>query len=265
MRIEGKVALITGASEGIGAACAAALGKRGARLVLTARRRERLEQAGGRDALVVAGDITDEATRQRVVAAAMERFGAIDILINNAGAGLYARTWETSPKQARALFELNFLAPLDLVRLVVPHMRARRSGYIVNIGSIAGKVTLPWLPVYSASKSALGALSDALRMELMPDGIHTMTVCPGYVITGFRKNALVGQPPRGVEESRTFRITAEECAAAIVRGLERDARTVVTPPAGWLLTAAMRLFPAVVEKRLSAMLHASLESSGDGS
>ncbi|MCC6862612.1 MAG: SDR family NAD(P)-dependent oxidoreductase [Bryobacterales bacterium] len=261
MRIQGKVAVITGASQGIGAACAAALRERGARLVLTARRKEKLEQAGGPEAVVVAGDITEEQTRARLVEAALANFGAIDILINNAGAGLYERTWETSPERARALFELNFFAPLDLIRRVVPHMRARRSGVIVNISSIAGKVTLPWLPLYSVSKSALEALSNALRMELMPEGVRAMTVCPGYVITGFRENALTGRPPRGVEESGAFRITARECAAAVVRGLERDARTVVTPPAGWPLAWAARLFPSLVERRLSAMLHAAEDGS----
>jgi short-subunit dehydrogenase len=253
MRIDGKVVLITGASGGIGAACAAAFRERGARLALTARSEEGLRRAGGSDAVIVAGDITQAATRERVVEAAAGRFGTVDILVNNAGMGLYAPSWNTPPEQMRALFELNLFAPIEMIRLVAPLMRARHSGAIVNISSIAGKVTLPWLPLYSASKFALSSLTEALRMELMGDGIQTMNVCPGYVITGFREHAK-GQPPPGVERSGVFRITARECAAAVVRGLERDARTVVTPRVGWLLVAAMRLFPAFVERRMAGML-----------
>ncbi len=254
MRIQGKVVLITGASGGIGAACAAEFRKRGARLALTARSEDQLKRVGGPDAVVIPGDITHDETRRRVVEAALERFGAIDVLINNAGAGLYAPSWNTPPEMARALFELNLFAPIEMIRLVAPHMRARRSGAVVNITSIAGQVTLPWLPLYSASKFALGSLTEALRMELSEDGIQTMNVCPGYVVSGFRQHALTGQPPRGVEESGIFRITAGQCAEAIARGLERNARTVVTPAVGRLLIAAMRLFPSMVEKRMARML-----------
>ncbi len=254
MRIDGKVVLITGASEGLGAACAEAFRERDAKLVLTARSEDKLKQVGRDDALVVAGDITLPETRQRVCDAALERFGAIDILINNAGAGLYAPAWNTPPDQMRALFELNLIAPVEMVRLVTPGMRARRSGAIVNVSSIAGKVTLPWLPLYSASKAALGAVTDALRMELAEDGIHVMGVYPGYVVTGFRDHTIAGKPPRGVEESSTFRVGAAECAAEIVRGLERDARSLVVPRVGWLLAAAKRLLPGVVEARMAEML-----------
>ena len=145
MRIEGKVALITGASAGIGAACAAEFARSGARLSLCARSEEGLRRAGGDQALITAGDLTDEAVRRRVVERTIERYGAIDILINNAGAGLYIPSWEAPDEEVRRLMELNFFALLGMVRLVAPHMRARHSGTIVNVGSIGGKVVLPWL------------------------------------------------------------------------------------------------------------------------
>ena len=253
MQIDGKVVLITGGSEGVGAACAAAFRERGARLSLTARSQSGLQAAGGPDALITAGDITEEQTRRSVVDRTIERYGAIDILINNAGMGMYAPSWSAPMADARRMFELNFFVPLALTQLVVPHMRERRSGTIVNVGSIAGKVTLPWFTLYSASKYALGSWTDGLRMELQPYGIHTMTVCPGYVKTGFQQHVLAGKPPEKVLQGKKFAITAEQCARAIVRGVERDARTVVTPASGWLFVLAERLAPRFVDARMAAI------------
>jgi short-subunit dehydrogenase len=252
MRIDGKVVLITGASEGIGAACAAEFARAGARLSLTARSAERLRNVGGPAALITPGDLTDETVRRLAVESTLERFGAIDILINCAGAGLYLHSWTAPFEQVRGLMELNFFALLGMIQLVTPHMRGRKSGMIVNVGSIGGKVTLPWMTVYSASKFAVGSLTEGLRMELRRDGIHTMLVAPGYVKTGFQQHA-VGSPPEAMLRSRRFAITAEECAADIRRGVERDARTVVTPRAAWLLVVAQRLFPRAVEARLAGI------------
>jgi short-subunit dehydrogenase len=253
MDIEGKVILITGASEGIGAACATAFRARGARLSLTARSEDRLRAAASADDLVTAGDITAEETRRNVVDRTLERFGAIDVLVNNAGMGMYAPSWRAPMPDTRRLFELNLFTPIALAQLVAPHMRARRSGTIVNVGSVAGKVTLPWFTLYSASKYALGSWTDGLRMELKADGIHAMIVCPGYVKTGFQSHVLAGRPPEKVLQGKRFAITAEECARAIVRGVERNARTVVTPRSGWLFILAERLFPSFVDARMAAL------------
>ncbi len=253
MQIQGKVTLITGASEGIGAACAAEFARAGARLSLTARSESGLRAAANADALITPGDITREETRQAVVERTIERFGAIDILINNAGAGLYMPSWKAPMDEVRRLMELNFFALLDITQRVVPHMRVRRSGMIVNIGSIAGKVPLPWLTLYSASKFAVGAFTEGLRMELRRDGVHALIVCPGYVRTAFQDHARGGAAPDRIISGRRFAITAEHCAAAIRRGVERDARTVVTPRTGWLFILAMRLFPSFVESRMAAL------------
>ena len=259
MRIEGKVVLITGASDGIGAACAREFRTRGARLSLTARSEEKLQQVGGADATVTAGDLTDPEVRRRVVERTIERFGAIDILINNAGVGMYAPAWKAPLDEAHRMFELNFFAPLAMTQLVAPHMQARRAGMIVNIGSIAGKVPLPWFTLYSATKFALGALTEGLRMELAAGGIRTMIVCPGYVRTGFQSHALVGQPPDRLLKGKKFAITAEQCAAAVARGVERNARTVVTPAIGWALIVAQRLFPSVVEAQMRKIYQSDAE------
>jgi short-subunit dehydrogenase len=236
--------------------------ERGARLVLTARSADKLERVGKSGELCYAGDITMPETRQGVVNAALDRFGTIDILINSAGVGLYSPAWSAPIAEARAMFDLNFFALLEMVQLVAPVMRRQRRGTIVNIGSIAGKVTLPWFTLYSASKFAVGSLTDGLRMELRRDGIHAMIVCPGYVSTAFQSHVLAGKPPAAVQRSRTFRITAEQCAAAIARGVERDARTVVTPRAGWLFVLVERLIPKLVHAQMERMYHSS-EASRD--
>jgi short-subunit dehydrogenase len=259
MRIDGKVVLITGASEGVGAACAAEFARAGARLALTARSEEGLRRAGGSphpragNALILPGDLTSEADRRRVVERTIATYGQIDILINNAGVGIYCPAWNTPMEEARYLMELNFFGLLGLTQLVVPGMRAQHSGMVVNVGSIGGKMVLPWMTLYSASKSAVGALTEGMRMELMRDGVRTLLVCPGYVLTGFQKNVRAGQAPEKVQKGRRFAITPERCARDIRRGVERNARTIVTPGVGWLLVLAMRLFPSLVESRMAEM------------
>ena len=251
MRIDGKVTLITGASEGLGAACAAEFARAGALLSLAARSEKGLNSAGGPGALITAGDLTAEETRREVVERTIERYGRIDILINNAGVGVYRPSWSTPMDEARRMWELNFFAALGMAQLVVPRMRAQRSGTIVNLGSIAGKFTLPWLPLYSASKSALGSWTEALRMELGRDGIHAMLVCPGYVKTEFHRHAMGGKPPGKIAAGKRFAISPEDCARAIRRGVERGARTVMAPHSGWLLVAVGLLFPGLVETALA--------------
>jgi short-subunit dehydrogenase len=257
MRIDGKVVLITGASEGIGAACAAEFARAGAKLSLTARSEDALRRAGGADTLITPGDLTQEDTRRSVVERTLQHYGAIDILINNAGVGDYVPSWRSSMEDARRLMELNFFALLGMIHLVAPHMRDRRSGSIVNVGSIAGKMTLPWMTLYSASKSAVGSLTEGLRGELRRDGVHAMLVCPGYVKTRFQQNVIGGAPPTDIQRSRRFAITPEQCARDIRRGVERGARTVVSPSSGWLLLALYRLFTGRAEARMANMIGAS--------
>jgi short-subunit dehydrogenase len=253
LQISGQVVLITGASEGIGAACAASFRRRGARLALTARSRDKLQRVATGDDFIIPGDLTDASDRERIVQGTVKRFGSIDILINNAGIGMYSEAWQTPMVQARQLFELNFFAVLEMAQLVIPSMRERKRGCIVNVGSIAGKITLPWFTLYSVSKYAVGSLTDGLRMELKRDGVHAMTVCPGYVDTGFQDHVIHGRPPGAIKSRRRFSITAPQCAEAIARGVERNARTVVTPRSGWLLVAAARLMPSLVDRQLERL------------
>jgi short-subunit dehydrogenase len=152
------------------------------------------------------------------------------------------------------MWEVNYFALLGMIQEVVPHMRARRSGMVVNVGSIGGKVTLPWLTLYSSTKFAVGSLTEGLRMELLPDNVHAMLVCPGYVRTAFQQNTLGGEPPSDVQRARRMAITPEQCATDIRRGVERRARTVLSPSSGWLLVLASKLFPGETQRRMAAMV-----------
>jgi short-subunit dehydrogenase len=242
MRIESQVALITGASSGIGQALAAELSQRGALLALTARTIQPHPTH-----LTVPGDLTSPDFRRHLIETTLARYGRIDILINNAGVGLYEPSWRANDEAVRHMFELNFFAALHLAQLTVPGMRERRHGMVVNIGSIASKVTLPWFTLYSATKHALASFTDGLRMENAAAGLHAMLVCPGYVKTRFQQNVLIGRPPDELASGRRFATTAPTLARAIADGIARNRRQVLHPASGWALIAAWRTLPRLVE------------------
>jgi short-subunit dehydrogenase len=253
MRIAGAVVLVTGASEGIGAACVREFRKRGARVALTARNREKLEMVAGPEELVLPADLTAPDQRRELVNGVVGKFGSLDILINNAGVGLSAPAWRADLDDVRRLFELNFFAALELAQLAVAQMRPRRTGMIVNVGSVAGLVAMPWFTLYSSTKFALGAMTDGLRMELRESGVHAMLVCPGFVRTAFHAHTMGGPPQNAQRRGRPGEITAEDCARRIANGVERNRRTIVTPKRAYTLVLASRLFPGIVERLLIRM------------
>jgi short-subunit dehydrogenase len=247
MNLQGRVVLITGASEGIGAACAREFARRGAKLVLLARSERVAEVARETGGEAVRGDVTRAEARQELVDRALQVHGRIDVLVNNAGVGVYGPSHRASMAEMRAMFEVNLFAALEMVQLVAPVMKQQRDGMIVNISSIAGLVPLPWFTMYSAAKYAVMAMTDGQRMELAGYKVRTMAVCPGYVRTRFQDNVLSGRPPERLWRNRRFAITAEECAQATARGIEKESRTVVTPGVGRVLVAARALAPRVVD------------------
>ena len=223
-----QIVLITGASEGIGASCAAQLQVKGAKVALAALPGPGFDDSAGDSRLVFAGDITDDSFRRRIVEETLGRFGRIDVLINNAGVGLYAPPSTVDVQLSKRVFDVNVFAPLSLAQLVIPQMRSRRSGTIVNVGSVGGRVSLPWAVMYCASKFSLHAISDSLRRELARDGIRVVKVCPGIVDTKFRDHVLAGTAPDPVSDIRRV-VSPDEVARAIVRGIETGARTVYVP------------------------------------
>lgn len=252
---DGKIVIITGASEGIGSHLAAALLQSGARVALAARSEEHLRTTAAvnpDNALIIPGDVTLPAVRAGIIEQTIKRWGRIDVLVNNAGRGSYFAPSTAPLDDARALFELNVFAALALAQLATPHLRETR-GSIVNVCSIAAQIPLPWLPVYSASKAALASLTATQRIELRRAGIHVMGVFPGYVDTDFQNHAAGSRPPGKIVQGKRWSISPEGCAAAILRGLAQRKPTVVTPQSGWPLVIAHRLFPRFVESRLEAV------------
>ncbi|MCV7217857.1 SDR family NAD(P)-dependent oxidoreductase [Mycobacterium crocinum] len=192
---------ITGGTPGgFGVAFAEAALETGDRVVLTSRRPQELatwaEEFGDR-VLVVPLELTDAAQVPRAVRAAEEQFGGIDVLVNNAGRGWYGSIEGMDESALRAMFELNFFAVLSLTRAVLPGMRTRGSGWIVNVSSVAGLVSAPGFGYYSATKFAIEAVTDALRDEVAPQGISVLTVEPG----AFRTNAYAGFANEPVAEA----------------------------------------------------------------
>lgn len=189
--LTGQVVIVTGASAGIGAATARRLVRGGARVVITARRQDRLDalarelDATGANVLAVAGDITSDADRRRWVDATRVKFGRIDGLVNNAGYGTRGPVEVVPVDLIRRNYETNLFALIALTQLVIPVMRAQGGGSIVNIGSVAGRIARPLSSIYDSTKHALEAITDGLRGELRPFGIRVSLVRPGFIETEF--------------------------------------------------------------------------------
>lgn len=185
--------LITGCSTGLGRSLAQAVLKRGYNAVVTARDAEKLkdfQRDFSEKALVLPLDVTDNTSIQKAVQTAKERFGGIDVLVNNAGYGYRAAVEEGDSNDTARLFDTNFWGPVALIKAVLPDMRAKRSGAIINVSSIAALRTAPGSGYYAASKCALEGMSDGLRIETAPLGIKVMTVEPGAFRTDFAGRSL---------------------------------------------------------------------------
>jgi NAD(P)-dependent dehydrogenase (short-subunit alcohol dehydrogenase family) len=189
--LSGQVIIVTGASAGIGEATARRLARGGAKVVVSARRPDRLEALAraidptGANVLAVAGDVTSDADRRKLVAATLEKFGRIDGLVNNAGYGTRGPVEIAPIDVIRKNYETNVFSLIALTQLVLPHMRERGTGCIVNIGSVAGRIARPLSSIYDSTKHALEALTDGLRGELKPFGVRVSLIRPGFILTEF--------------------------------------------------------------------------------
>jgi short-subunit dehydrogenase len=183
--LEKKVVLITGCSSGIGKALSIAFHEKGYRVIATARNPASIDDLKSKGIAVERLDVTCQDDIERVAQVVLQREQRIDILVNNAGYGLIAPLMDIPSEELQNQFHVNVFGPLQLVRAVAPAMRANKSGTIINIGSISGIVTTPFAGAYCASKAAMNSVSDALRLELAPFGIHVMSVQPGGIVSSF--------------------------------------------------------------------------------
>ena len=230
--IGGKVAIVTGASRGLGKYVAEALFDHGVKVLLTARSAEELEAVRaafdrkGTRSVAVAGDITDEAFRARLVTEAVERFGALDILVNNAGMDDPRRITDVTLEGVRSMFDLNVVALIDMTIKVLPPMLAQGSGHIVNMASMAGLAPVPYASVYSASKHAIIGFSASIRYELEDQGIEVSAVCPNFVSeAGLFHDNTDGQT------GAVPTVTPTQVADAVIKAIRGNKERVLVTPA----------------------------------
>lgn len=193
-RLQDRIALVTGASSGIGAATALALAEAGAKVAIAARRRDRLDElakrlaALGGEPLVLEADLLDEHAAQGIVADTEKYFGRLDILVNNAGVMYLEPVAEADLGRWRRMLELNVLSLIASTQAALAGMRARKDGHIVNISSTAGRVANPTAAAYAATKFGVVAFSEALRREVYADGVRVSVIEPGAVATELREH-----------------------------------------------------------------------------
>ncbi len=195
----------------------------------------------------VAGDVCRRQDLQRLLAAALESFGRLDVWINNAGFGLLDSLAQMSLAECRRMFDTNLFAVIEAMQLALPVLQ-RYQGTIINISSVAGHLPLPYGAAYSGTKFALNAMGKAARVELRNRNINVLTVCPGYVRTEFSANAVRGGELKKVRPSSVRGITAERVARATLAGYVKHKREVVVPWTMHPVIKLYQLFPRIVER-----------------
>ncbi len=250
--LKGMRVLVTGASQGIGKALAELAARRGARVIATARSVELLNglaetvSKDGHTLVVVQADITQPADRQKMVDAAVQHFGGLDILINNAGIGATGHFAESSPEVLRSIMETNFFGTTETTRAFLPLLRKGTKPAIVNISSIIGKRALPARSLYSASKFAVEGFSQAIRAELSKDGIDVLVINPGLTQTNFSQNMLERKAKLQLDHMRGM--TSEQVAEASLRAIEKGKNNLNLTFKGRLLLFAARFLPGLVDR-----------------
>jgi short-subunit dehydrogenase len=254
--------LITGASSGIGRELALACARRGARVLLAARREAELNvvadecrrQAAYVDAAVLAGDLTEPAFRQRLVQWSADNWQGLDVLLNNAGVSAHGAFADSDEPTLRQVMEINFFAPVELTRLALPLLKHGSQPAIVNVGSIIGHRGLPLNSEYAASKFALRGWSEAIRAELGADGVDVLLVSPGTTETEFFDHLVAKRAdlPWGASTAIPAAVVAEQT----LRALERGRREIFPNWRGRALVAANRLFPGLVDRALAKLVAA---------
>jgi short-subunit dehydrogenase len=254
-RIEGLRAIVTGASSGIGRDLAAGLARQGARVLVTARRGERLdelvakvEKSGG-VAAAWPGDITSAGHRQRLIEEVIGRWGGLDLLVNCAGVGAMGRFDEASPKRLRTVFEVNFFSAAELIRLALPVLRSGQRPMIVNVSSVLGHRAVPLKSEYCASKFALHGFSDALRAELAGDGIDLLLVSPSTTDSEFFDSAVEDKDGRDWKGRRPM--ATERVAEVAIQAIRLGRNEVILSSGGKLLVWLDRLSPPLVNRLMA--------------
>ena len=233
--LENKVIWITGASSGIGEALTYKLAAKGAKLILSARRRDELARVKGncpevaqQGIEILPLDLTQADTLHLLTEAAIRIFGEVDILINNGGVSQRSLVADTSLAVDRRIMEVNYFGAIALTKHLLPHFVQKKQGHFVNISSVTGKFGTPYRSGYAASKHALHGFFDALRAEHHKDNVKVTMICPGFIHTPITFSALTadGSPLNKMDEAQFKGKPADWCAAKIVRSIEKQKEEV---------------------------------------
>jgi short-subunit dehydrogenase len=259
--------VVTGASSGIGEALAYRFAREGARIGLLARREDRLSEVAtrvrslGGEALVVPVDLASGERAGSAIREVEAAFGRIDVLVNNAGFGLYAPLASVPRPDLERLFAVNTFGALACIQAALPGMRRARRGLIINVSSIVGRRALPMTGAYGASKYAMQGLSDALRVELAGTGVRVSVVCPGYTATEFSERVV----DYGAERRRPGGkvMSAERVAEAIFDCARKPRRQVVLTGKGRLVVFLERFAPGVADWLIARVIPVRLPPLGD--
>ncbi len=256
MKVNEKVVWITGASSGIGEALAYEMAKKGARLILTARTIEKLEEVknncGNALVEVLPFDVIEHNKAPDIVRRAVRFFGRIDIFVNNAGISQRATVMETSLKVEKRIMDVNFFGGVALVKALLPTMVEQGAGQLVIMSSVLGKIGVPWRSTYAASKHALHGYFDSLRAELVPYNIKVTVICPGYVNTEVTKHALMGDGSAHNRYSKASQngYSPGEFAKKAMRVIEKDKYEVVIAQKEYVGILIKRFFPGLFVRLL---------------
>lgn len=255
IQLKNKVVVITGASSGIGKACAVAFADAGAHVMLAARNGEKLKQVAdeisqrGHSVAMCVTDVSVEDDCRKLMETTIHNFGTIHILINNAGISMRAIFSEVDLKVIRQLMDINFWGTVYCTKYAFSEI-LKNKGSIAGVSSIAGYKGLPGRTGYSASKFAMNGFLDALRVENTKTGIHIMVVCPGYTASNIRNTALnqLGQQQGDSPLDESSLMSAEEVAAHIVNGIVHQKRTVILTLQGKLTVLLNKFFPSMMDR-----------------
>jgi short-subunit dehydrogenase len=251
---QGKVVFISGASSGIGAATATAFAAQNFKVVLAARRQDKLQaladqiRAGGGEALPLQTDVTRLESIQGAVAQTLDHWGHVDVLFNNAGFGKFNWLEKLDPRrEVENQLRVNLLGTIWMAQAVLPNMIERRSGHIINMASVSGLIGTPTYSIYAASKFGIRGFTQALRREVKVWGIHVSAVFPGGVETAFADKSGSTKRKTGISTPRWLKLSPQDVAEAIVRLSERPKSIVVLP---WLMRYSVwanNMVPSLVD------------------
>jgi short-subunit dehydrogenase/MoaA/NifB/PqqE/SkfB family radical SAM enzyme len=252
----GKNVIVTGASGGLGSALSERLANQGANLIVTSRSTKALDHlasrlAEGTRVITLAADLSVRGQAEILAAQALEKAGHVDAVFNNAGIGYFALMEEATEENIRHLFEVNTFSPIALVKALLPHMKERGSGRIINIVSAAGRVPIPTVGVYGGSKSALAVMANTMRLELEPAGIEIINVYPGTIDSSFEENALREEHRPGLCPTAHCGVPRWDIADQVMKAAAGPPGEVWLEPQGRWLSAAALIWPKFVDRRLS--------------